>query len=247
MKKSVFMVMPFNNSIADANYNHSTKKICETEFQLKVIRADEIFSTNLIVDDIINAIEKATIIIADITGDNPNVFYELGIAHTLKKKQTIVITQDDFSELPFDVAPFRIIQYNDSILGKTNYEEKLSNTLSVLLSDYKSVFHNEFELVKTIFLNTGKASELYYIPALSKFNGNVIADQLITVEGKNAILNSSGTARSINSIKALKVFLELEYCEIFGDKVIVSEKGKAFADYLNDEGFVPVSINEKEI
>ena len=206
----------------------------------------DLFSTNLIVDDIISAIENATIIIADITGNNPNVFYELGIAHTLKKKQTIIITQDDYSNLPFDISTVRIIQYSNTIDGRTKYEEKLKSTLNILLSDYKLVYRNEFELVKTFYLNTSK-SELYYIPALCKANINIIADKPISVEGKNDFLKSKGSAHSINCVQALTVFFELKYCEIIGDKVIISERGKAFAEYLNDEGFVPISINEKKL
>lgn len=61
--------------------------------------------------DIIEPIYKADVVIADLTGLNPNVMYELGIAHTFNKK-TIVITKDDLSKLPFDLKQYRAKDYS---------------------------------------------------------------------------------------------------------------------------------------
>ena len=244
MKKSVFMVMPFNNKAAESVYNHSTKPICEDEFDLEVKRADEIFSTNPIFDDIVTAIEKSTIIIVDITDRNPNVFYELGMAHTLKQKNTIMITQDNFDKVPFDISHFRIIQYENTIKGKSEYEETLRNTLKTVLSDYKSIFKDEFELVKDIFMNTSKKSNLYYIPAINEVDINLKTNEPITVEGHNDDIGIAGSASSVMVINALKPFLAKEYCEVIGENILLTDKGKAFADFLKDQGYVPDKINE---
>jgi hypothetical protein len=64
-----------------------------------------------ILKDIIQPIYDADVIIADLTGLNPNVLYELGVAHTFNKK-TIVITQDDLSSLPFDLKQYRTKGYS---------------------------------------------------------------------------------------------------------------------------------------
>ena len=61
--------------------------------------------------DIIEPIYKADVVIADLTGLNPNVMYELGIAHTFNKK-TIIITKDDLSKLPFDLKQYRAKDYS---------------------------------------------------------------------------------------------------------------------------------------
>ena len=84
MKGSVFMVMPFSDDIAEKVYRLSTRPVVEA-FGFRVLRADEIFSTNPVFNDIVAAIEQAAIVIVDISGRNPNCFYELGIAHTLKR------------------------------------------------------------------------------------------------------------------------------------------------------------------
>lgn len=63
-----------------------------------------------ILKDIIQAIYDADIIIANLTGLNPNVFYELGIAHTLNKK--VIIITEDISTLPFDLKSYRAREYS---------------------------------------------------------------------------------------------------------------------------------------
>lgn len=64
-----------------------------------------------ILADIIPPIYNADIVLADLTGLNPNVMYELGIAHSLNKK-TIMITRDNLSTLPFDLKQYRAKDYS---------------------------------------------------------------------------------------------------------------------------------------
>ena len=143
---NAFVIMPFKNKVAKDIYKLCTKPICE-EFKLEVKRADEIFTVTPIWEDILSAIKKATIIIADISGRKPNVFYELGISHLLKQNQTIMITSDNFEKVPFDISHFRIIKYTNSITGKTEYEKQLRLTLGNLLKDYRLIYRNEFDFI----------------------------------------------------------------------------------------------------
>jgi hypothetical protein len=85
----------------------------------------------MILTDIINEINESIFIIAEISPNNANVYYELGYSHA-KNKPTILIAQKG-TELPFDVLPFRIIFYEDSIVGKRRIEEDLEkNIISIL-------------------------------------------------------------------------------------------------------------------
>src|SRR6187399_1948531 len=151
MKKKVFMVMPFSNTVAKDAYNLSIKKICERHY-LEIRRADDIFSTNPVYEDIVKEIKDASIVIVDITDNNPNVFYELGMAHTLKRNQTIIITQGEFNKTPFDIAHFRIIKYENTIVGKENLEHQLDLTLKTLLTDYKTINKDIYELIINVLL-----------------------------------------------------------------------------------------------
>ncbi len=63
-----------------------------------------------LLDKINSLIQRADVIVADCTGRNPNVFYELGIAHALDKP-VVLITQDQVEEAPTDVRSFEFITY----------------------------------------------------------------------------------------------------------------------------------------
>lgn len=76
-------------------------------------------------------------VIEDVTDKNPNVFYELGIAHTLGKN-VIIITQNK-NHTPFDIQHIRYIQYNDNEDGWNNLKEKLEKfTNAILNKSYSS-------------------------------------------------------------------------------------------------------------
>jgi len=78
-------------------------------------RADEFLHGGRVMSDILEAIGRAEIVLADLTGTNPNVMYELGIAHIVKdSKKVIIITQDPLTKLPFDVEGLRVVQYDSS-------------------------------------------------------------------------------------------------------------------------------------
>ena len=76
----------------------------------EVTRADNIENQQSIMKDVIEGIVKSDLIVADLTSSNPNVYYELGIAHALGKP-VIHLTQA-LEEVPFDLKPYRFIEYS---------------------------------------------------------------------------------------------------------------------------------------
>ena len=108
-----FVLMPFKASF-DRLYKEKIKPTVES-CGLKCLRADDLFSPTPILEDVWVHICKSKVVIADVTGRNPNVFYEMGIAHTVGKP-VIIITQDK-SDIPFDVAQFRYFLYSDDAYG----------------------------------------------------------------------------------------------------------------------------------
>lgn len=105
-KAKVFMIMPFEEEYFQLF--EMLKKEFGNEF--KFFHAGEEDNQQNILKDIIQPIYKTDIIIADLTGLNPNVMYELGLAHSFNKK-TIIITKDSLSELPFDLKQYRAKSY----------------------------------------------------------------------------------------------------------------------------------------
>lgn len=110
-----FLIMPFKDSLR--NVYDLIETIIENQCGLKCIRPDKISGSKRITDDIWKAINESRLVIADLTDRNPNVFYEVGIAHA-RHKPVILITQNPNAEVPFDVREIRYIQYSSDNLGE---------------------------------------------------------------------------------------------------------------------------------
>ena len=80
---------------------------------LQAMRADaEIFGTGKIMDQIFAGIREATVLVAELTTRNPNVLYELGLAHALQKP--VVLVSNNEGDVPFDLSHIRVIYYDTS-------------------------------------------------------------------------------------------------------------------------------------
>jgi hypothetical protein len=106
-KVDVFVLMPFKAKLESVYANH-IKKLGE-EMGVIIRRADEIFSPGPFMEKVWDGICSAKLIIADCTEKNPNVFYEIGMAHTVGKK-VVLITRSE-KDIPSDIKHFDYISY----------------------------------------------------------------------------------------------------------------------------------------
>lgn len=83
-------------------------------------------------NDIWKSICEARFLIADLTGRNANVFYELGIAHTVGK-EAILIRQQEEARIPADIGHIRHIRYEDTAKGARELEKALSRHIQEIL------------------------------------------------------------------------------------------------------------------
>lgn len=107
-----FILMPFDPKFDDV-YNIGIKEAA-IRANITAERLDEQIFVEGMMERIYRQIEAADIIIADLSGKNPNVFYEVGYAHA-KDKLCILLT-NNANDIPFDLKHRRHIVYNDSIL-----------------------------------------------------------------------------------------------------------------------------------
>lgn len=134
-----FVVMPF---VAPLGKHYSL--IYEPAIKkagLRPVRADdEIFSTGKIMDQIWSGINAAKVLVAELTSRNPNVFYELGIAHALKKP--VVLISANELDVPFDVRHIRVIYYDvtDPFWGDKLLNKVAENILSALNNPEEAIF-----------------------------------------------------------------------------------------------------------
>ena len=103
-----FIVMPFRPEL---NYFFLyLKRYLEERYKIRVERGDSNVLTKELLKKISEQITEASFLIADVTGSNANVFFELGIAYE-RNKPVIFLTQDDPKEAPVDTRQFEFIKY----------------------------------------------------------------------------------------------------------------------------------------
>jgi nucleoside 2-deoxyribosyltransferase len=108
-------------------------------------RGDSKILTIQILDKISGYIKQADIVIADCTGRNPNVFYEIGMAHALTKP-VVLITSDEITEAPTDIKAFEFIRYH--LDDEKAFVDKLDNALSQILGNQ---FDEVYAIVSEFF------------------------------------------------------------------------------------------------
>jgi hypothetical protein len=127
----VFVVMQFSEPYQEL-YQDVIQPVTR-DFGLEAHHAGEVFGPGIILDDIVHDINEAKIVVAEITEQNQNVFYELGYAHALRKP-TILLAEKN-KDLPFDVSGYRCLFYENSIGGKRKVEEGLRKHLQAILHE----------------------------------------------------------------------------------------------------------------
>jgi hypothetical protein len=116
-----FVLMPFDPEF-DAIFNNLIRPALE-EVGYDVKRADNIVDQQNILKDIVRGIAEADLVVADLTSLNANVFYEVGISHTMQKP-TVLLTQSG-EDIPFDLKSYRVIAYSTRFIEAPELAQKL--------------------------------------------------------------------------------------------------------------------------
>lgn len=134
-----FCVLPFNDDRLEI-FDDIIKPTLEDKFKINVIRSGNIFKPNLnIMESVWTYINQAAFIIADLSDRNPNVFYELGICHTLGKPVITLCDEksykNDYNEkLPFDINTINTIFYKNSGAGPQKLVREIEKNVRALRS-----------------------------------------------------------------------------------------------------------------
>lgn len=125
-----FIVMPFGRHELEELYKEFLLPALE-ECDLECRRGDDIFGSNAIMEDVRASIASADLVIADLTGQNPNVFYEVGIAHTLDKP--VLLLSNSMEDVPFDLRHRRVLPYEYTPIGCKRLVSKLKEHVKNML------------------------------------------------------------------------------------------------------------------
>ncbi|WP_170971951.1 hypothetical protein [Rhodobacter sp. SY28-1] len=127
-RDQISVMMPFDRGF-DGTYEAIRR--AGATVRMRVNRADNIWEHHAIIQDIVSLIARSQIIVADCTGMNPNVFYEIGIAHAIGR-EVILITQN-MDHIPFDLRHLRALTYHPNGEGLDTLQIKLTDRIQTLL------------------------------------------------------------------------------------------------------------------
>jgi len=122
--KRAFVLMPFREPIG--SYYPAIFKPALEAVGYNVTRADDLFTPQPVMQDIRDSILAADLILCEMSDRNPNVFYELGLAHAIGKPAILISRKAD--DIPFDLRHVRVILYDSTEAG---WENKLQEDIGV--------------------------------------------------------------------------------------------------------------------
>ena len=142
-KPVCFFVMPFS---PEMHYFYLyVRKYVEEKHKLICERADDRVSTLPLSEKVRTQVQKADVIIADCTGRNPNVMYELGLAHAYERK-VVLLTRDAIDSIPSDLRQFEFVKYDQG--DHLNFLQKLDGALDNI---FRLRYDDQFATAQTYF------------------------------------------------------------------------------------------------
>jgi len=189
-----FVLMPFggwfDNYYADIYYQAILKAGCEPR------RADDLYRPSNIVQDIWSLTKKAKLLLADLTNKNPNVFYELGLAHALAKP--VIMITESIDDIPFDLRSLRIIQYDKNEPGWGIILQKK------IIKAIKETLASPNETIPTAFLETNRSD--IHTPKITKQEKELleVKQELELIKRQIMPRSFDGHSRVIPSLSSIK-------------------------------------------
>ena len=148
-----FVVMPFRPEL---NFLYLfLQRYMSDKHGLRVERGDHRVLTKALIDKVRDQIVEADVVLADVTGANPNVFYEIGLAHAIGRP-VIYMTQDPPESAPVDIRQFELICYDlghhDELLNR------IDNAIqNVFVGKYRSMYDEATDLLRRFNVATGSS------------------------------------------------------------------------------------------
>ena len=204
-----FLIMPFADAFAPI-HKAIVKALESAVAGFRCRRADEFFGGHQVMEDILREIATSELVLADVTGRNPNVFYELGIAHTVKSAARVILITQRIDDIPFDLRAYRHIVYTRSPRGLEQLSEELISAARDL-----STSSDRFNLSRNTVHDTGPSFAgidrcLYSIRASNLMAGREFAKCMIRVhkhvvnQPPRIVLNDTIGLRVGESIRLVK-------------------------------------------
>ena len=192
-----FVVMPFGG-FYDTYYDLIFAPAVAAA-DLECVRGDSIFRPGQIMSDVWVSIQNATVLLADMTTKNPNVLYEMGLAHAIGKP--IVLVSETLEDVPFDLRAYRVLLYNKDVPDwGSDLQKRIITALQETLENPVEAVPEMFrEIVPT---QAPEQGELYArIERLEREVRRLVAEP--SYEGLTSILTDYSRSGSLESVPGI--------------------------------------------
>lgn len=258
--KTCFVICPIGEDNSekrdwsDTVFNDIIRPVVETEFYYKVFRAHEIPMPGTITRQIIENLIQADLVIADLSSNNPNVFYELAVRHATRKPYIQMINLKE--SIPFDTGAIRTIKFNTDIKYAKKAMVELRNQISAIESGKFKTDNPVGDAIDLMNMDKTGNNDKYEIATLSKTMSEIQSQLYSLTQNINIKLNrDSGLPR--NATPYIDVFdfarrrtekaqvLQFELNELESELKIVEQLGSTEDKhtYLKDR----ISAKKREI
>jgi hypothetical protein len=153
-KPQCFVIMPFGGWFDNYYVDIYIPAIENAGFDAK--RADDLYRPGNIVNDIWNYTKESTVVLADLTNKNPNVFYELGLAHAITRPAVLITASMD--DVPFDLRSLRVIVYDKN---SPNWGDILQDKITKALQE---TLKNPEDAIPPTFLEVADTNKIEVTP-----------------------------------------------------------------------------------
>lgn len=195
-----------------------------------------------IIRGILEGLNKANVVIADLTDNNPNVFYELGVRHTLANR-TILIAQGE-EHIPFDLRPYPVALYGESPAKIAEFKSEIKKKLKDIETNPERSDNPVSDFLKDrniVLLFAEKSANLKKLSGLiTELSHNIGATDLLLKQIKNAKQQGKkrkGTTRAtplrFNSA-SLTLLLTTQYIILRQELLERVETVRAFISIINN-------------
>jgi nucleoside 2-deoxyribosyltransferase len=183
IKMKCFVIQPFDGNTFDRRYDDSFAPAIK-KAGLEPYRVDKDFSTDIPIDQIEKEIKESAACLADITLDNPNVWYELGYAMASKIPFCIICSSERQNKYPFDIQHKSVISYRtDSKGAYLELEEKITKRLKAVIEsrqEQREIIHSPI-LGELDGLNSCEIAVLRFLTAEEIVSPTVYGNILLRV------------------------------------------------------------------
>lgn len=246
-----FVIQPFDKGKFDSRY----EDIFEPAINLcglNAYRIDKDPSVSVPIEDIEDNIRNSVMCFAEITTDNPNVWYELGYAIACDKEVVMVCSDERQTNFPFDVRHRNIIQYKTG--SPRDYEELKNNIISRIKAILKKKSAFEFQQLSKVIIKDNEELSGHEITALISIISNQHSDDesvwwyVLREDMNNNGYNDLAVSIAIRKLEAKELIETGSEQDINGELISyfrITPKGQEWI-LKNEEKFsLTVEKNEK--